>query len=161
RQISGLFQAQLGQKAVQDRRAEEAARKVASARGLSAADQERLAKQARQLVDLEFQRKSIELGLRYGLTTTPALNNAEFVLKLVFEPTLGAAAPKPRFAYLFPNDHSALIQARLRSGLSAKERRATVDLVRKAVASQRFRLDRGEYVVTGLPVVSEGVASSV
>jgi hydrophobe/amphiphile efflux-3 (HAE3) family protein len=161
RQISGLFQAQLGQKAVQERRAEEAARKIASARGLSAADQERLAKQARQLVDLEFQRKSIELGLRYGLTTTPALNNAEFVLKLVFEPTLGAAAPKPRFAYLFPNDHSALIQARLRPGLGPKGRDAAIHLVRKAVASPRFRLDRGEYVVSGLPVVTQGVASSI
>ena len=161
RQVAGLFQAQLGQKAVQERKAEEAARKVAAARGYSVADQERLAQQARQLVDLQFQRKSIELGLRYGLTTTPALNNTEFVLKLVFEPALGAAVPKPRFAYLFPNDHSALIQARLRSGLSAKQREAAIALVQRAVSSPRFRLDRGEYIVSGLPLVTKDVASSV
>ena len=62
--------------------------------------------------------------MRFGLSSVPALNNPEFVLQLVFEPSLGAEVPKPRFAYLFPHSDAAVIQARLRPGLSADERSA-------------------------------------
>ena len=46
------------------KRASEAARKVAAARGLSPAEQERLAKQARKLAQLN----ALQPALRYGLS---------------------------------------------------------------------------------------------
>ena len=88
--------------------------------------------------------------MRYGLSSVPALNNPDFVLQLVFEPSLGAEIPKPRFAYLFPHTDAALIQARLRPGLSAEERRDAIEMVREAVAAKPFDLKFGSYVVSGI-----------
>ena len=99
--------------------------------------------------------------MRFGLSSVPALNNPEFVLQLVFEPSLGAEVPKPRFAYLFPHSDAAVIQARLRPGLSAEERRDAVEMVRQAVAAKPFDLKFGSYVVSGSPVVAEGVAAGL
>src|SRR5262245_22105799 len=93
-------------------RAARAARRVAAARGLAPADQEVLARAARQVVDAKYSQRAIELAVRYGLNSVPALNNPDFVLRLVFEPSLGAETPKPRFSYVFPDPNAALIQAR-------------------------------------------------
>ena len=101
------------------------ARRAASARGrgLSEAEQEQFAQEARRIVTATYAQRALELAVRFGLSSVPALNNPEFVLQLVFEPSLGAEVPKPRFAYLFPHSDAAVIQARLRPGLSAEERR--------------------------------------
>jgi hydrophobe/amphiphile efflux-3 (HAE3) family protein len=161
RQISSRFSSQGSNRAVEADRAAEAARRLAKAKGLPPADQDRLARRARELVLAQAQRDALALGLRYGLSSVPSLNNPEFVLRLVFEPSLGAAVPKSRFAYLFPNERSALIQVRLRPGLGDSEKKETIELAREAVASPAFKLVRGEYLVSGVPVVTAGVASSV
>jgi uncharacterized protein len=161
RQVSARFEAQRLQKSREAARASRAARQVARARGLSKAEQGRLARRAGQLVYAQFARDALKLALSYGLTTVPSVNNPEFLLRLVFEPSLGAGVPKPRFAYLFPSESSALIQARLREGLSEAERKQSIGLVKEAVASPRLRLERGEYVVSGGPVVREGMASDL
>ncbi len=98
-----------------------------------------------------YAQRALELAVRFGLSSVPALNNPDFVLQLVFEPSLGAEVPKPRFAYLFPHTDAAVIQARLRPGLSAEERRDAVEMVRQAVAAKPFDLKFGSYVVSGSP----------
>ena len=109
----------------------------------------------------KYSQRALELAVRYGLSSAPALNNPDFVLRLVFEPSLGAETPKPRFAYLFPGPGAALIQARLRPGLSDAERRDAIAMVREAVAGKSFDLQFGTYVVSGVPVVAEGVEESI
>ena len=79
--------------------------------------QEQFAQEARRIVTATYAQRALELAVRFGLSSVPALNNPEFVLQLVFEPSLGAEVPKPRFAYLFPHRDAAVIQARLRPGL--------------------------------------------
>src|SRR5438067_127455 len=80
----------------------------------------RAAQQAQQLVGAEFARNILTLALRYGLGANdlPRLNNPSFVAKIVFDDTKNPGTPKARFAYLFPNRQSALIQVRMRPDLS-------------------------------------------
>jgi hypothetical protein len=134
------------------RRAAAAARKVARAQGLTAEEQENAARSARQLVYSKFQESGARLALKYGLTSIPALNNPDFVLQLVFAPRLGGEVPKPRFAYVFPDKDTALIQARLKPGLSGSERRDAIDMVHRAVESDKFSLKYGRYSVSGTPL---------
>jgi uncharacterized protein len=161
RQIAARFRRERTRARRDANEAAEAARKVAAAQGRSPAEQERLARQARELVYGQSFSDALGLALRYGLSRVPQLNDPDFVLKLVFEPSLGFATPKPRFAYLFPTDESALIQARLRPGLSESERRRAVALVREATESRPFKLERGSYLVAGPPVVEDAVADDV
>jgi predicted RND superfamily exporter protein len=158
RQIASRFKAQRDRHIAQ---AERAARKLAAAQGLGAPEQERLAQRARQLVIAQFKREVLRLGLVYGFTGAPALNNPYFVLKLVFEPSLGFEVPKSRFSYLFPSKSTALIQARPRAGLSLSQRREMIALVRDAVASPAFALQHGDYLVSGEPLLEEGVAKKI
>jgi predicted RND superfamily exporter protein len=142
-------------------RAAREARRVARRRGLSEAQQEEFAQQARRIVTANYAQRALDLALRFGLSSVPALNNPEFVLQLVFEPSLGAEVPKPRFAYLFPHSDAAVIQARLRPGLSGDERGRAVDMIREAVGAKPFDLKFGDYVVSGTPVVAEGAAAGL
>jgi hydrophobe/amphiphile efflux-3 (HAE3) family protein len=72
----------------------------------------------------------------------------------VFDSTKTAGTPKARFAYLFPNREAALISARLKAGLSERQRTRTIALIREAVAMKQWRLQHGEsYLVTGEPVI--------
>ena len=158
RQISSRIRRQQRQSALEVRRASEAARKVAAARGLSPAEQERLARQARQLAQLN----ALQPALRYGLNPRGAgIGDPSFVHQLVFEPAISYDAPKTRFAQYFPSRTSAVVELRLRPGLSESERRDAIGLVREAVASPSFRLTSARYTVTGEPVAALGVSSSV
>lgn len=156
-QITTQYQSQMRSRAVQAREAAGAARKLALAQGRSAAEADRLAQKAQQLVYAEFLKGILELNLRYGLglSSLPTLDDADFVSALVFDPARGATTPKARFAYLFPSRDSALIQVRLRPELSDAQRTQAIRLVRRAVAMPRWRLDHGAYTVTGAPVVAQ------
>ncbi|HZI90777.1 MAG TPA: MMPL family transporter [Thermoleophilaceae bacterium] len=141
------------------------ARQLSKRRGDPPAEQERLARSARQLVQGEFTRTLLEAALRYGITSSPSIDNPEFVDTLVFQrPKQGiqVGEPKPRFAYLFPSRRSALIQVRLRPELSDAERTRTIELVREAVAAPAFKLEQGgKYLTTGVPVIVDGLAREV
>jgi hydrophobe/amphiphile efflux-3 (HAE3) family protein len=154
-QITGQYQAQMQAHAAQAQQAGRAARKLALAQGRSAAEANRLAQKAQQLVYAEFLKGVLELNLRYGLglSQLPTLNDTDFVSALVFDPARGATTPKARFAYLFPSKRSALIQVRLKPGLTDAQRERAVQLVRQAVAMPQWKLQHGSYVVTGAPVV--------
>ena len=158
RQISARIRKQQRQSAVDVKQASEAARRIAAAKGLSQAEQDRLAKQARQLAQLN----ALQPALRYGLNPRGAgIGDPSFVHELVFEPSISFDAPKTRFAQYFPSRSSAVIELRLRPGLTDKEKRAAISLVREAVQSPSFRLKSARYVVTGEPVAAEAVASDV
>jgi hydrophobe/amphiphile efflux-3 (HAE3) family protein len=154
-QITSQYQSQMSARAAQAQKAGAAARKLALAQGRSPAEARRLATKAQQLVYAEFLKGVLQLNLQYGLglTQLPTLNDTDFVSSLVFDPSRGATTPKARFAYLFPSKRSALIQVRLKPGLSDAQRGRAVKLVRQAVAMPQWKLQHGSYVVTGAPVV--------
>ncbi|MGI8430376.1 MAG: MMPL family transporter, partial [Solirubrobacteraceae bacterium] len=162
RQIQEQFGAQQRDEAAREQRATIAARTLAAAQGRSRAEQDRVANEARQLVRAQFLRSALQLALAYGIQSLPRLNDPEFVTTIVFDPSRGANVPKARFAYLFPNKRSALVQVRLRPGLSTARRRAAIDLIEQATRMPRFHLLHGErYVVTGAPVVLDALSTSI
>jgi uncharacterized protein len=150
-----------GEQAAEAERAARIARREARRGGLGPAAQKRAADIARQQANVRFSQQALALALRTGLNSVPALNNPDFVLQLVFAPSLGAEIPKPRFSYVFPNKDAAVIEARLRPGLSHSEREEAIALVREAVKSPAFKLKFGRYMVSGPPVLSEGIASTL
>ena len=71
-------------------------------------------------------------------------------LRARVRPARGATTPKARFAYLFPNARSAVIQVRLKPDLTEAQRRRAIELVRGAVAMKEWRsTDGGSYTGDG------------
>jgi len=161
RQVAARFNALRARGRSEAEKAARAAREIAAAQGKTPAEQDRLAAQARELALAQSLTDAQGLALRFSLPRVPQLNDPDFVTKLVFEPSLGFDTPKPRFAYLFPTNETALIQVRLRPGLSDSEQRRAIALVREAIASKPFRLERGTYRVAGSPVVEQAVATAI
>jgi len=163
RQIQDQFSAETQARAAQADRAAKAARALARAQHKRPAEVNKLGEQAKQLVYAEYLRNLIALGLKYGIQSEPQLNDPSFVSKIVFDDTKGPGVPKGRFAYIFPNKSSALIQVRFRPDLSERERDRAIDLVRAAVAMPEWKLPNGKgtYVVTGAPVVVSDLTSAI
>src|SRR3954470_1508274 len=162
-QISDEFVKRQGATRQQAALAADAARKQAAKRGASAGAQRRVAKAASDQVNSQFQQQVLQLALRYGLTSPPSIDSADFVSSLVFDTGAGQVGqPKAKFAFLFPSKKAALIQVRLRPNLSNSERRRAIDLIRTASRQELFRPRNGaRYIVTGVPVVTEGLATAV
>ena len=162
-QIADQFTARQRASGAQADRAARAARRLSARRGDPPAEQRRLAAAARQAVEAQFIQQVLQLGLRYGLTDIPRINDPNFVSTLVFDSdALQAGTPKSRFAYLFPSRNAALIQIRMRPGLSESERTRAIALIEEAAAQKAFRPREGaRYIVTGVPVVTEGLADAV
>jgi uncharacterized protein len=138
----------------------ERARRASRRRGEPPAEQERLARAAYSAVMAQFAQETLAQGLRYGVTRPPRIDDPQFVSRLVFGTSTDT--PKPRFAYLFPSRNAAMITIRLRPDLSDEDRRRAIDLFRTATEERLFQPRRGaEYVVTGVPVVTEGLADAV
>jgi hydrophobe/amphiphile efflux-3 (HAE3) family protein len=162
--IQDQLRAQLRERAAQARSAAAAARAVARREGRPAAVQDRVAREAEQLVYAAFARDLFALSSKYGLglNGVPKLNDPNFIATLVFDPSRGPREPKARFAYLFPSDRSALIQVRLKPDLSQRERGRAIALVRAAVRMPQWRLaGGGSYVVTGVPVLAEDLTDAL
>ncbi|MGH2782422.1 MAG: MMPL family transporter, partial [Thermoleophilaceae bacterium] len=144
----------------QAEQAAQAARRASKRRGDPPAQQRRLAEAAYSAVTARFTQEILGQALRYGLTSPPRIDNPEFVETLVFERS--TQTPKSRFAYLFPSRNAAMITIRLRPDLTEEERRRAIDLIRTATQQRPFQPRRGaEYLVTGVPVVAEGLADAV
>jgi hydrophobe/amphiphile efflux-3 (HAE3) family protein len=123
----------------------------------------------------KFQEYLLAVATRYGITTAPSIDNEEFVATVIFDFARPRGTPKARLAYLFPNARSAQIVIRLEPDLSESERRRAIGLIEAAVeettprkvcgeegkAAPCFTLEGGSYVVSGAPVVIEGVASAL
>jgi hydrophobe/amphiphile efflux-3 (HAE3) family protein len=162
-QIAGQFGAQERANRRQAQRAARAARRLSRRRGDPPAEQDRLARAASEAVRAQFVQSAIQLGLRYGLTDVPRLDDPSFVSALVFDTRAGdVGVPKSRFAYLFPSKNAALIQVRMRPDLSEEERRRAIDLIEEATGKRAFRPQEGaRYIVTGVPVVTQGLADAI
>lgn len=147
----------------QGREAGKAAAAIAKKQGKSVAEQQAAKKAANELARLEMLKYSLQLGQEYGLNPSnpPRLDNAAFVAQLVFDPVRGSDVPKSRWAYLFPNNKSALIQVRLRPNMTPEQRAEAVDLVKRATADAKYQIDNGQYIVTGAPVVLTEIQDSI
>lgn len=138
-----------------------AARELALKQGRSKEDADKLAEQAKQLVGAQYTRDLLQLALKYGLAGVPSLDDPSFLTQLVYDPSKPAGTPKARFAYLFPSKDSALIQVRLKPGLSSQERSAAIDDIRRATEMPDFALTKASYAVTGAPVVVNDLTDSI
>ena len=117
----------------------------------------------------------LDVATRYGITSTPSIDNEEFVATVVFDLSRARGTPKSRLAYLFPNGHSAQIVIRLKPGLSEAERHRAISLIEAAVAETTprracaeggkpapcFALRGGTYVVSGAPAVVDGLSHAL
>jgi uncharacterized protein len=143
------------------RAASASAARAAARRGEPAAVQRQEGEAAAQAVLGRFQSGLLKLAARSGLTRAPSLDDPRFVSQVVCDSRLPGCTPKEKFSYLFPSSSAALISVRLRPELSESERERAIDLFRQAVGEDEFRLDSGTYVVSGVPVVVEGLAEEL
>jgi hypothetical protein len=153
----------LGQRAQQAQRDAEKNRKLAERiskrRGDSTREQKRLGEIAARQTLNEFQRDLVGLAVRYNIMSRP--QSPEFISALVFDTKARPGTPKSRFSYVFPSRDSALVSMPMRHDLSDNERARAIDLIEQATREPAFRLEQGTYVVSGVPVVVEGLADAV
>ncbi|HET8813396.1 MAG TPA: MMPL family transporter [Solirubrobacterales bacterium] len=122
-----------------------------------------------------FREYLLAVATRYGITSAPSIANEDFVATVVFDFARPRGTPKARLAYLFPNARSTQIVIRLKPDLSEAERHRAIELIeaaiedttpRKACAVNKrpapcFELEGGSYVVSGAPVVIDGVSRAL
>ncbi len=122
-----------------------------------------------------FREYLLAVATKYGITSLPSITNEEFVATVVFDFARPRGTPKARLSYLFPNARSAQIVIRLRPGLSESERHRAIGLIEAAVAETTprkackdggkpapcFELENGSHVVSGAPVVIDGVSRAL
>ncbi|HWO84628.1 MAG TPA: MMPL family transporter, partial [Solirubrobacterales bacterium] len=122
-----------------------------------------------------FREYLLAVATRYGITSAPSITNEDFVATVVFDFARPRGTPKARLSYLFPNARSAQIVIRLRPDLSDAERHRAIGLIEAAVAETTprkaceeggnpapcFELEGGSYVVSGAPVVIDGVSRAL
>jgi hydrophobe/amphiphile efflux-3 (HAE3) family protein len=143
-------------------RAAAAAYRLARARGLSPGQARADATTARQTEDLRALGSLEHAAEGAGLSGVPSISDEAFVRQIVFGAAAGSRTPQPRFAYLFPTGHAALIQVRLRASLSAAQQARAIDLIRAAVRMPRFAAPAGgSIIVTGVPVVLHDLTGQV
>ena len=139
--------------------AEQKAYALALGRGMS---KKQALKEANAAGQLEYQQglTSLEqMAVTSGLNGAPSIDDKEFIPQIVFDQTRGVNQPKARFAYLFPDANSALIQVRLRSSLSDAQQARAIGWIRQAIEMPMFRSAYGgTYTVTGVPVVVNDLA---
>jgi hypothetical protein len=140
------------------KQAQMAAAKLARRQGLGPTQVRAAEQQAARLV-AERQLKALSTAAqRAGIKGTPSIGDRAFVSQIVFR---SGGTVKPRFAYLFPDRQHALIQVRLRAGLSDAQQARAIKLVRSAIRMPMFRLSGGGYLVTGEPVVLNDLAAGI
>lgn len=121
-----------------------------------------LAQAAGTLAEQQQLQQAEQLAFRSGLTSTPRIDNPQFISEIVFDPTRGSDQPKARFSYLFPTSRSALIQVRLKASLTGAQQAQAISWIRQAVKMRIFRLGYGgTYTVTGAPVVLSDLSSTL
>jgi predicted RND superfamily exporter protein len=122
-----------------------------------------------------FREYLLAVAARYGITSAPSIANEDFVATVVFDFARPRGTPKARLSYLFPNARSAQIVIRLKPGLGDSERRRAIQLIEAAVEDTTprkackqgeqpapcFELEGGSYVVSGAPVVIDGVSRAL
>ena len=161
RQAGELLRGQAEEAVVQGRAAALQAYERALRQGLSEDEATRAAQAAMNAVETEFQVQLQRLAVRYGQGSLPSLDNPAFIDSVVFDSRFADGTPKARFSFLFPSKDSALISVRLQPDLSESKRAEAIDLIREAIAEPTFALRDGSYVVSGIPVVVDGLADEL
>ncbi len=137
--------------------------------------EDQLTKMAKRVPPAQLQEFLISVATKYGITSVPSLVNEEFLSTVVFDLSRTRGTPKARLAYLFPNSESAQIIVRLKPDLSDGERHRALELIDEAVHETTprqacvvkrkpapcFELEAGRYVVSGAPVVVDGLARAL
>ncbi len=157
---SKLLRSQTRAAVRQARAAGVAAAARARRQGFDEAGQRAAAQAAGQEVLGAFQAQLQGLAIKYGQTDIPRLDDPTFVSSVVFDSARGGQ-PKPRFSLFWPSADSAQILIRLRPDLNQSERGEAIDQIRAAVADPAFRIRNAEYVVSGAPVVVDGLAEKL
>jgi predicted RND superfamily exporter protein len=117
----------------------------------------------------------LEVAAKYGITSAPSLSNPDFLAAIVFDLHKSRGTPKARLSYLFPNKHSAQIILRLRPDLSESERHQAIETIKaivhdpvarpqckfKGKPERCYELHGGKYVISGVPVVIDGVTRAL
>jgi uncharacterized protein len=130
---------------------------------------------SREVAPAELSEFLLAVATKYGITSLPSIDNEQFVATVVFDLARARGTPKARLAYLFPNDHTAQIIIRLKPDLSQSERHRAIGLIEGLVAETVprkqcavegkakpcFVLSKGSYVVSGAPVVVDGLARAL
>lgn len=160
-QLAGQLRLIVGESRSRAQAAGRAAYREAIARGESPQAAEAARQQALDQAGRELAALLVPLALRYGLTSVPRVDDPQFISRLVFDSSRPAGTPKARFAALFPGRDGALIQVRLRNGLSEAQRREAISDIRDAVGMSEWRLRYGSYEVTGVPVLVEELTDSI
>ncbi len=145
------------QAALAAREAADAAQKA----GRSEDDQLRDAEAAYQEVLTSFQEQLLQAATRYGLSGIPQLSDPTYVSAVVFDPAKPSGTPKARFNFLFPSPDAAMITVRLKPDLTQAERERAIGLFRDAVEDPAFKLRNGQYAVSGVPVIFDGLAAKL
>ena len=130
-----------------------------------------------EVAPAELQEFLLAVATKYGITSLPSIDNEQFVATVVFDLARARGTPKARLAYLFPNSHTAQIVVRLKPDLSESERHRAIGLIEDLVAETTprkrcaastggaakpcFVLSKGSYVVSGAPVVVDGLARAL
>jgi hydrophobe/amphiphile efflux-3 (HAE3) family protein len=161
-QIGAQYDKQLTKITEDAQKAYDAAYELALGKGYTKAAARKAALQIRQLSELQNFRAAAQIALKYGILKAPNVNDPGFVSQLVFATGKKPGTPKARFAYLFPNADSALVQVRLRPDLTDAQRREAIDLVRRATQMRDLQLrNGGRYIVTGAPVVLTDLTAKI
>ena len=160
--VNGEIQSLLKSAQQQIASASQAAEKLALARGLSRAQAQAAAKSAGALEQQQQLQQLEQLALNSGISGAPRIDDPQFIPAIVFDNSRGVGQPKARFAYLFPTAKSALIQVRLKAGLSDAQQAQAISWIRQAVGMPMFRSAYGgTYTVTGAPVVINDLSSTI
>src|SRR4051794_28360160 len=168
-EANDLYQKQAQATVIEAQDAGGGAAATAAKRGYSKAQQQQAAAAASSEVTQQFQRQILTLGARYGQQGLPSLTNQGYVESVICNPGLPGCTPKARLAAIVPSQNAALISIRLRPGLSDAQRSQAISLFRQATEDPAFHLKRfssfgptqPSYVVSGVPVVFEGLAQEL
>lgn len=138
------------------------ARREARQAGMSPDEQQQVVDAASAAAQQQAASDLQRLALSSGIQGLPQIDSKPFISQIVFDPARGADVPKARFASLFPSRDAALIQVRLKPGLDAAQRAQAIEQIRAAVRMGMFASRHGgTYTVSGVPVVTDALASSV
>src|SRR3954451_1356217 len=167
-QAQKLFSKETQAAQAQAQQAAQRATLRAKKQGLSPAAQSQAGAAAGQQVILQLYQRLQNLAIQYGQTGLPRLNDPRFVSSVICDSRLPQCTPKARLSGIVPSSDAALISVRLRPDLSDSQRSEAISLFRDAVAGPTFQLDKGaafstqpSYVVSGVPVVFEGLAQEL
>jgi hydrophobe/amphiphile efflux-3 (HAE3) family protein len=159
-QATEVLQAQSEATLQQARAAAAAAAQDAQDAGLSDEQIAAAATAAYEEVTTAFEQQLMQLAIDYGQSGLPTLDDPTFVSSVVFDQSTNGQ-PKPRWSIFWPSDSAAQILIRLKPDLSESERREALDLIRDAVEDPAFRIRDTTYVVSGAPVVVDGLADEL